>query len=82
MAGSAPYEVRLRVHGLLDPAWSARLAGLALVGEADGTTLAQGRVVDQAALHGVLDAIRDLGLSLISVEASAVDAPVTTTGGR
>jgi hypothetical protein len=74
MAGSCPYEVRVRVKDLLEPAWSSRLAGLVLTPGPDGTTVVSGRVVDQAALHGVLDAIRDLGLSLISVRASAVDA--------
>ncbi len=58
---------RIRVRGHLDDRWSERLGGLAVQRQEDGTTLLVGAVVDQAALHGVIIRIRDLGLPLLSV---------------
>jgi hypothetical protein len=70
-AGSEPevgfYEIRLRGH--LAPRWATRLEVMSLANESDGTTTIRARAVDQAALHGLLDKIRDLGLTLISVAA-------------
>lgn len=43
--------------------------GLTLTGETDGTTMRRGTVIDQAALHGVLHKLRDLGRTLISIQA-------------
>ena len=63
--GSLRYEVRLK--GRLDPRWAAWFDGLDLTADADGTTTLRGPVVDQAALHGVLQRVRDTGLPLISV---------------
>ena len=60
------YEFRIRGH--LDDRWSDWLAGLAVQRQEDGTTLLVGAVVDQAALHGVIIRIRDLGLPLLSVK--------------
>jgi hypothetical protein len=62
--GSGWYEIRL--HGRLDPRWSARFDGMTLT-TGDGFTLLAGRVVDQAALHGLLHQLRDIGLPLVSV---------------
>jgi hypothetical protein len=59
------YEIRITGH--LDPRWGARFDGLTLTAEGDGTTTIHGPVVDQAALHGLLQTLRDLGLTLISV---------------
>ena len=59
---------RIRVGGHLDDRWSDRLGGLAVQRQDDGTTVLVGPVVDQAALHGVLNGIRDLGLIIISVQ--------------
>ena len=59
------YEIRL--DGRLDQRWSAWLDGLALTHDPDGTTVLHGHVVDQAALHGLLARLRDIGLPLISV---------------
>ncbi len=56
-----------RVKGHLDDRWSEWLGGLAIRREEDGTTMLVGPVVDQAALHGVIARIRDLGLPLLSV---------------
>jgi hypothetical protein len=62
--GSGWYEIRLT--GRLDPRWSARFDGMTLT-TGDGFTLLAGRVVDQAALHGLLHQLRDIGLPLVSV---------------
>lgn len=65
---SASYE--LRIEGHLDERWSAWFGGLALAREADGTTTLRGVVTDQAELHGLLAKVRDLGVTLISVNAT------------
>jgi hypothetical protein len=65
-AQTSRYEIRLRGH--LDPRWAPQFEGLSLAQESDGTTLIAGHVVDQAALHGLLRRVRDLGLPLISVQ--------------
>ncbi|HET9416627.1 MAG TPA: hypothetical protein VFP30_03720 [Candidatus Limnocylindria bacterium] len=57
----------LRVKGHLDARWADWFDGLALTHEADGSTAIRGTVIDQAALHGLLEKLRDLGLALISV---------------
>ena len=59
------YEIRLQ--GRLDARWSVWFDGLTLSTGADGTTTIRGPVVDQAALHGLLQRLRDLGLPLLSV---------------
>jgi hypothetical protein len=59
------YEVRLKGH--LDPRWSAWFDGLILTEDSDGTTVIHGSVIDQAALHGLLQKVRDIGLPLVSV---------------
>ena len=59
------YEIRLQGH--LEPHWAAWFDGLRLTHERDGTTILAGPVVDQAALHGLLQRVRDLGLPLIAV---------------
>ena len=65
------YEIRLQ--GRLDPRWSAWFDGMTLTPDTDGTTVLHGPVTDQAALHGLLARLRDLGLPLISV--TQVDHP-------
>ena len=59
------YEIRLKGH--LDSRWSAWFDGLTLTEDSDGTTVIHGSVVDQAALHGLLQKVRDIGLPLVSV---------------
>jgi hypothetical protein len=58
------YEIRL--EGRLDARWAARFDGMTL-STGDGFTLLAGRVVDQAALHGLLQQLRDIGLPLVLV---------------
>ena len=72
------YEIRVKGH--LAPRWSAWFDGMSLTAESDGTTALRGPVADQAALHGVLQKVRDTGLPLISV--TPIDAelrPASTT---
>ena len=69
--GSGWYEIRLQ--GRLDPRWSACFAGMTLT-TGDGVTLLAGHVVDQAALHGLLHRLRDIGLPLVSVRQVETDA--------
>jgi hypothetical protein len=59
------YEIRLKGH--LHRRWAAWLDGLSLTHSSDGTTVIRGSVADQAALHGLLQKLRDLGLPLVSV---------------
>jgi len=59
---------RIRVQGQLGPGWSEWFAGMTLTQTEAGDTLLSGPVVDQAALHGILDRIRDLNLTLVVVE--------------
>jgi hypothetical protein len=68
-----PARYELRIGGHLDDHWSAWFGGATLIRESDGTTTLRGPVLDQAALHGLLGRIRDLGVRLISVQ--AVDDP-------
>jgi len=70
-AGS--YEIRLR--GRLEPRWSTWFEGMTLTSEADGTTVIRGRVADQAALHGLLARLRDIGLPLLSVVQVGFEGP-------
>ena len=59
------YEIRLK--GRLDARWSDWFDGLTFTHASDGTTIIHGPVADQAALHGLLAKVRDLGLPLVSV---------------
>ena len=61
------YEIRLKGH--LDARWVKWFDGLAITLDENGNTLLSGPVTDQAALHGLLKKVRDLGLPLISVSA-------------
>ena len=65
-----PREVghcEIRIKGRLDSRWAPWFEGLTLDSQADGTTCIHGPIVDQAALHGLLQKVRDTGLPLISV---------------
>ena len=65
----------IRVRGRLESRWAAWFDGLSLTNENDGTTIICGPVVDQSALHGLLQKVRDLGLPLVSVTQVQPDQP-------
>jgi hypothetical protein len=65
MSETETYEIRVQGH--LDDRWSAWFDGMDLVLTADGSTLIRGEVADQSALHGLIQKVRDLGLTLLSV---------------
>ena len=63
--GTQQYEIRVKGH--LGSRWTAWFDGLSVANEDDGTTVIRGPVVDQAALHGLLQKLRDVGIPLISL---------------
>lgn len=65
------YEIRFRGH--LDVRRAQMFEGLEMLREPDGETVLTGPVIDQAALHGILSRIRDLGVPLLSVKLLTVD---------
>ena len=71
------YEIRVKGH--LDDRWAAWFDGLTITLEDNGDTLLTGPVVDQAALHGLLKKVRDLGMPLVSV-CPLEPGPPTTPG--
>lgn len=71
------YEIKIRGH--LDQSWSDWFAGLTLTHLEEDATLLSGSLPDQAALHGLLERVRDLNLTLISV---TCDAPNTNQEGE
>ncbi len=60
-------QYEIRVNGHLGTRWAAWFDGLAISSESDGTTVLRGSIVDQAALHGLLQKLRDVGIPLISL---------------
>ena len=66
---------QIQVKGILDEKWSDWFGGLTVIPQARGYTLLTGPVRDQAALHGLLTRIRDLGLPLVSVEQVDLSRP-------
>ena len=69
----------IRIKGRLASRWATHFEPMTLTTGDDGTTLIQGLVVDQAALHGLLQQVRDTGLPLISVTRAGPDQVVSTT---
>jgi len=66
---SQPVVYQIRIKGHLGHQWTDWFEGLAITLEEDGDTLLTGPVVDQAALHGLLKKVRDLGMPLVSIRA-------------
>jgi len=64
---SQPVVYQIRIKGHLGHQWTDWFEGLTITLEEDGNTLLSGPVIDQAALHGLLKKVRDLGMSLLSV---------------
>jgi hypothetical protein len=62
-----PRVYQIRIKGHLSPQWEQWFEGLTITPGKDGDTLLAGPVMDQAALHGILKKVRDLGLLLLSV---------------
>ena len=76
-----PMIYQIRIKGHLGHQWTDWFEGLTITLEDNGDTLLTGPVVDQAALHGLLKKVRDLGSPLISVTGVEPD-PSTTLGTR
>jgi hypothetical protein len=75
---SQPVVYQIRIKGHLDSQWTDWFGGLSITLEDNGDTLLTGPVFDQAALHGLLKKVRDLGLPLVSVspvERGQADTP-------
>jgi hypothetical protein len=75
--GAGWYGIRLKGH--LDSRWAAWFDGLSLTHDSDGTTVISGPVLDQAALHGLLQKVRDVGIPLVSVAQIDPDEPDVPT---
>jgi hypothetical protein len=71
MSTTETFEIRVQGH--LDRRWAAWFDDMELVTTDEGTTVIRGAVADQAALHGLLQKVRDLGLPLISVSSQQSD---------
>jgi hypothetical protein len=71
-------QYEIRVAGRLASRWSAWFDGLSVAPETDGTTVLRGPVVDQAALHGVLQKLRDVGIPLVSLRQIPSTHPTPT----
>ena len=75
---SDPGCYRIRIQGRLDRRWSTWFDGMSLTHGPDGTTVLRGEVSDQAALHGLIQKVGDLGLTLLEVTHESPDAPAET----
>jgi hypothetical protein len=62
-----PTRYQIQVRGTLDPHWSAWFDQLAISHDAEGNTLLAGPISDQAALYGLINRLRDLGMTLLAV---------------
>ncbi|MDQ3480923.1 MAG: hypothetical protein M3423_06285, partial [Actinomycetota bacterium] len=72
---SSTQQYEIRVKGHLGSRWAAWFDGLNVTNEDNGTTVIRGPVVDQAALHGLLHKLRDVGIPLVSLTQLPVEAP-------
>jgi hypothetical protein len=74
---SSRYTICIKGH--LSSRWATRFDGMSLTALGDGTTVIEGPIVDQAALHGLLNKLGDLGLPLLSVTRVDPAAPNDST---
>jgi hypothetical protein len=74
------YQIRLKGH--LSPQWTEWFGGLTITLEGNGDTLLTGPVVDQAALHGLLKKVRDVGLTLLSVNRLKFEEAAMSAGSE
>ena len=79
---SQPVVYQIRLKGHLGSQWTDWFGGLSITLEEDGDTLLTGPVVDQAALHGLLKRVRDLGMPLVSVSPVEPRPPTTLGTGQ
>ena len=79
---SLPVVYQIRLKGHLGQQWMDWFEGLTITLEENGDTLLTGPVVDQAALHGLLKKVRDLGLPLVSVSPVEPRPPTTLGTGQ
>ena len=77
-----PTIYQIRIKGQLDSQWTDWFEGLTITLEDNGDTLMTGPVVDQAALHGLLKKVRDLGMPLVSVSPVEPGTPTTLGTGQ
>jgi hypothetical protein len=77
-----PVVYQIRIKGHLGSQWTAWFDGLTITLEDSGDTLLTGPVVDQAALHGLLKRVRDLGMPLVSVLPVEPGPPTTLGTGQ
>ena len=74
-----PGRYEIRVKGHLGHRWEAWFDGLSITDGDAGITVISGPVVDQAALHGLLHKLRDVGIPLVSLTQLPLDAPAAST---
>ena len=79
---SQPVVYQIRLKGHLGSQWTDWFGGLSITLEDNGDTLLTGPVVDQAALHGLLKRVRDLGMMLVSVNPLEHGSPTTLGTGQ
>jgi hypothetical protein len=79
---SQPVVYQIRIKGHLSHQWTDWFEGLTITLEEDGDTLLTGPVIDQAALHGLLKKVRDLGMPLVSVSPVEPGPPTTIGTGQ
>lgn len=75
MAPAHPVTYQIRIEGRLGSEWADWFDGMTITLEDNGNTFLIGPVVDQAALHGLLKKVRDLGLTLLSVNQIPLPEP-------
>ena len=78
---SPPMLYQIRIKGHMDSRWSEWFEGMTITMEDNGDSLLEGLVVDQAALHGLLKKVRDLGIPLVSVSPIESGNPTTRMKG-
>ena len=79
---SQPVVYQIRIKGYLGREWTDWFDGLTITLDEDGNTLLTGPVIDQAALHGLLKKVRDLGMPLVSVSPVEPGPPTTLGTGQ
>ena len=68
-----PAQCEIRLHGHIDARWADWFEGMTSTPLSDGTTILSGPIDDQAALHGLLRTVADLGITLVSINVEADD---------